>query len=247
MKVKSDNQELRARIERAAQRLMAARETEGGRVLLDVPVSYPSGSSVVVEIEQNSDRIWVSDMGMGLVEAEMMAAQDSFQKLARTKAEEFGIGYDNSAMFVLWAPAARLEAAVVCVANASAQAAADAVRLASEAQVKRQAAAVFDRIRLVFGERKVARAVQVQGKRSAWEAHNVVLFEGARKAIFEPMTMNANSISAKFLMFSDLAEGAPQVSLNAVVDDVHRLDPKAQMVGDIANIIDLKASDEVFR
>jgi len=227
---------------------MACRDSDGGRVMVDVPITYPSGSSVVVEVEQNADRIWVSDMGMGLVEAEMMAAQDSYQSLARAKADEFGVGYDNSAMFVLWVPSGRLEAAIVCVANASAQAAADAVRSAAEATHRKQSSVVFERIKSVFGARMVSKSVEIRGKRSSWEAHNVVLFPDAHRAIFEPMTMNANSVSSKFLMFSDLREpGMAHYSLNAVVENVKELDAKAQMVGDVANIIDLKASDDVFR
>ena len=232
----------------AAARLMACRDSDGGKVMIDVPVTYPSGSSVVIEIEQNADRIWVSDMGMGLVEAEMMAAQDSYQNLARAKADEFGVGYDNSAMFVLWVPSGRLEAAIVCVANASAQAAADAVRHAAEVTARKQSAVVFERVTSVFGAQSVSKSVELRGKRSAWEAHNVVLLPNARRAIFEPMTMNANSISSKFLMFSDLREiDGSQFSLNAVVENIRELDAKAQMVGDVANIIDLKASDDVFR
>ncbi len=60
--------------------------------------------------------------------------------------------------------------------------------------------------------------------------------------------MNVNSISSKFLMFSDLREsGAEGHSLNAVIDDEKNLDAKARMVGDVANIIRLDASDDVFR
>lgn len=247
MTVNLVNPELRQRVAEAIKRLMSASDTAGGKSLLTLPITYPSGSSVVVEIEQNGDKIWVSDMGMGLVEAEMMAAQDSYQSLARKKAEEFGIAYDNRAMFVLWAPATRLEGAIVCVANASAQAASDAVRHASEVQVKRQAEAVFDRVKRVFGERIVSRSVEIRGRRTAWEAHNVVVFPNAHRAIFEPMTKNANSVSSKFLMFSDLQESGLDLSLNAVVESIGSLDAKAQMVGDVANIIELKSSDEVYR
>ena len=131
-----DKTKLEQRIAEAVARLMSQRESAGGRVMLDVPVTYPSGASAVVEIGRNANKIWVSDMGMGLVEAEMMGAVDSYQRLARNKAEEFGVVYNSSAMFVLWAPADRIEGAIICVANASAQAAADAVRHASEAQSK---------------------------------------------------------------------------------------------------------------
>lgn len=243
-----ENHELKKLITDAAARLTSSRGTDGDRMLLDIPVTYPSGSSVVVEVEQKNNRVWVSDMGAGLLEAEMMAAQDSYQSLARTKAEEFGVQFDNSAMFALWVPLGRLEAAIVCVANASAQAAADAIRHVSEQQSRRQSALVFDRVsEIFFGSRRVVRSTEVRGKRTAWKAHNVVLFSDAHRAIFEPMTMNANSISSKFIMLSDLREAGEALSLNVVVEDIKSMDPKAQIVGDVANLIDLKVADEVFR
>jgi hypothetical protein len=214
--------------------------------MLDVPVTYPSGSAVVVEIERNGDKVWVADMGVGFVEAEMMGARDSYQHLARAKAAEFGVSFDGDAMFVLWAALDRLEAAVVCVANASAQAAADAVRQASEVQSRRQADEVFERVKRAFGNSVVARSIDIAGKRTTWEAHNVVEFPNARRAVFEPMTKNAISVSSKFLMFSDLRDADLPMSLNVVVQDIKSLDAKAQMVGDVANIIELDASDEVF-
>lgn len=226
---------------------MALQNAEGGRVLLNVPVAYPSGSGAVVEIERNSEKIWVSDMGMGLLEAEMMNAQDSYQKLARGKANEFGVGYDGSAMFVLWAPIDRIEAAIVCVANASAQAAAEAVRHASEVQQKRHEDIVFVRVRRVFGKDAVMREMEITGKRAAWPAHNVVVLPNDSKAIFEPMSKHPNSVSSKFIMFSDIRDNNNPISLNAVVADVNSLDTKAMMVGDVANIVELNAPDDTFR
>lgn len=247
MILERENQELQSRIAQAVERLMGRRERAGGQVHVSVPVTYPSGASVVVEIEQNADRIWVSDMGAGILEAEMMGAQESYQQLARKKADEFGVGYDNRAMFVLWAPSGRLESAIVCVANASAQAAADAVRHASEAQSRRQNALVFERVKRIFGERHVSRTAEIYGRRSSWEAHNVVLFPDSHRAVFEPMAAHPNSVSAKFLMFSDLRDAELDVSLNAVVESLDSLDRKSQMVGDVANIIELRAADDLYR
>lgn len=247
MNTKTVSQELERRVADAVGRLMSIQSLEGGKVLLSVPVTYPSGASVVVEIEKNADRIWVSDMGMGMTEAEMMGAEDSYQRLARGKAEEFGIGYDNHAMFVLWAPVNRIEGAIVCVANASAQAAAGAVLHASEVQSRAQREAVFNRVQQVFGKDRVVRSLEMMGRRSAWETHNVVISPKGERAVFEPMSAAPQSVSSKFLMFSDLREAQSAVSLNAVVESLQFLDAKAQMVSDVANIIELKAADETYR
>jgi hypothetical protein len=241
------NQELRQRLVEAVGRLMSVRRGPGEKMLLDLPVVYPSGSSAVVDVEINGDKIWVSDMGMGHTEALMMGAVDSYQHVARGKAAEFGVGYDGGAMFVLWAPVERIEAAISCVANASAQAAADAVRLATEVRHRKQEDAIFEKVTRIFGNRSVTKSYELSGKRSSWEAHNVVRFPNGRGAIFEPMSKQHVSVSSKFLMFSDLREARIGFSLNAVVESIKGLDAKAQMVGDVANILELAAADEVFR
>lgn len=241
------NQELRRRLSEAVGRLMGVRRGLGEKMLLDMPVSYPSGASAVVDVELNGDKIWVSDMGMGHTEAMMMGAVESYQNVARDKAAEFGVGYDGGAIFVLWAPVDRIEAAIICVANASAQAAAEAVRLASEVRHKRQEDAVFEKVVRVFGGSSVARSYELSGRRSKWDAHNVVLLTNGRRAIFEPMSKQHVSVSSKFLMFSDLREANIGISLNAVVESIEALDAKAQMVGDVANILEVSAADDVFR
>lgn len=241
------SRELEKRVSDAIERLMAVQNLESGKAVLSVPVTYPSGASVVVELEKNADRIWVSDMGLGMAEAEMMGADDSYQRLARSKAEEFGINYDNHAMFVLWVPQDRLEGAIVCVANASAQAAAAAVLHASEAQNRSQREAVFQRVSEVFGRERVVKSLEMRGRRTSWEAHNVVTSPRGQRSVFEPMTPAPQSVSSKFLMFSDLKEADSGASLNVVVESLKSLDAKAQIVSDVANIIELKAEDDVYR
>ncbi|MBC6437360.1 MAG: hypothetical protein GDA52_04295 [Rhodobacteraceae bacterium] len=240
------NSRLQERLKEAFAGLMASRHSIGGRILLDVPTIYPSGASAVVEIEQNGDRVRVSDMGNGLLEAEMMAAQDSYQPLARKKAEAFGIRFDNRAMFTLWVPEGRVEGAIVCVANASTQAAAEAVRAASEVRSRQRSELLFERIDRVFGSRAVARTAEIKGRRATWNARNVVTLPNARRAIFEPMNNNTISVSGKFLMFTDIREAETGIALNAVVEDSQNLNAKAQMVADIASIIDLRSPDETF-
>ncbi|MBC6443571.1 MAG: hypothetical protein GDA53_10810 [Rhodobacteraceae bacterium] len=244
------NSGLRERLKESCAGLMASRGSIGGRILLDVPTIYPSGASAVVEIERNGDRVRVSDMGNGLLEAEMMAAQDGYRPLARKKAQAFGIGFDNRdnrALFTLWVPEGRLGGAIICVANASTQAAAEAVRVASEARARQKAEAVFERIDRVFGSRATARTAEIRGRRATWNARNVVTLPNARRAIFEPMNNNTGSVSGKFLMFTDIREAGAGIALNAVVEDSQNLNAKAQMVADLANIIDIRSPDEMFK
>ena len=75
----------------------------------------------------------------------------------------------------------------------------------------------------------------------------MIMLPNRRRAIFEYMTNHTNSVSNKFMMFSDIRAADSSISLNTVVRSLDDLGEKAQMVGDVANIVPLKASDEQFR
>lgn len=231
------------RVRSALQRLASVRELDG-RVSVSLPVMYPSGATVVVEIERNDDRYWVSDMGYGLVEAEISGAQTFYGKIASRIADDFGVGFDGNAMFALWVASSRLEAAIACVANASSRASSEAILQASEAKIRRQNEKIFERVRAVFGDHSVTRSADIIGKHAHWEAHNVVTLPNRHRAVFEHMTAHTTSVSTKFLMFSDIKSAEANISLNAMVRDITALDEKGQIIGDVANILSLSASDE---
>lgn len=231
------------RVRSALQRIASVRDLDG-RASVSLPVMYPSGATVVIEIERNEDRYWVSDMGYGLVEAEMSGAQTFYGKIASRIADDFGVGFDGNAMFALWVASSQLEAAITCVANASNRACSEAILQAAEAKSRRQNEKIFERVRDVFGERSVTRSADIAGKHAHWEAHNVVVFPNRHRAVFEHMTAHTTSVSTKFLMFSDIKSVEADISLNAMVRDITALDEKGQMIGDVANILSLSASDD---
>jgi hypothetical protein len=237
---------LRSRVKLALDRISSVREVDG-RLLVDIPVRYPSGSSVVLEIARNQDEFWVSDMGMACVEAELMAAQRYFAQSAKKSAERYSVGFDGHAIFTLRVPSSRLEAAIVCVANASQFACEEAIRKASEAQVIGRNDRIFDRVARVFGPKLVEKTVELRGRHTSWEAHNVVVFPDRRMAVFEAMTNHSTSVSSKYLMFSDIRSASDDVALNVVVGSASSLDEKAQMIADLANILSLDVSDEEIR
>lgn len=92
-----------------------------------MPVLYPNGNAVSVEITPNGDNLFISDMGIGHLEAEYAGASAYYGAQARRAAESFGISYDGYSVFAAKASFGQLEAAVLAVANASVQAAALAI------------------------------------------------------------------------------------------------------------------------
>ena len=186
-------------------------------------------------------------MGIGKLEAEFSAAQDYFARIAGRVADEFGVKFDGHSVFVAWVSSSKIESALISVANASNKACSEAIRHAEDAKGRRQNERIFAKIRDVFGERSVARSADIRGRHAHWEAHNVVVLSNHKKAVFEPMTSHANSVSSKFLMFTDIKAADQGVSLNVVVRNVGILDEKAQIIGDFANILSVDSSDEEYR
>lgn len=246
MRTNVDDREATERVREALSRIAAVRGLDG-RLVVDVPVMYPSGATVVVELERNADRYWVSDMGHGRIETEFVAAQEYFATAARRVASEYSVEFDGNAIFALWVPSARLEAAIICVANASNRACSDAIRAASEAKGRRENDRIFERIEKVFGPKQVNRSIDLAGRHAHWEAHNVVIFPDRRRAVFEAMTSHPNSVSSRFLMFSDIKSADEDISLNAVVRDLSSVDEKAQIIGNVANIVAFDATDEELK
>lgn len=234
------------RVRSALQRIASVHEIDG-RLSVSVPVMYPSGANITVEIERNEERFWVSDMGYGLVEAQMSGAHTFYGRIASRIADDFGVRFDGNAIFALWVDGSKLESAITCVASASNRACSEAILQATEAKVRRQNEKIFERVRDIFGERLVARSVDIIGKHAHWQAHNVVVFPNRHQAVFEHMTAHTNSVSTKYLMFSDIKSAHEGISLNAMVRDINALDEKGQMIGDVANILSISASNDQIK
>jgi hypothetical protein len=226
---------------------VAAPRESDGRIVIDLPVMYPSGAMASVHADLNDDKVLVSDMGQGLAEAELRAADGFYAGAASRIADEFSVTFDGYAIFAHRVPLGRIEAAIACVANASCRAAAEAVRRATEARARNHNGRVFERVSRVFGADAVARTAEVAGRHVNWEAHNVIHLPGGRLAVFESMTDTITSISNKFMMFSDIRAADAAISLNSVVADLETFDERAQLIADIAHIVPLNASDDTFR
>ena len=236
---------IETRIREAVARLMTT-QGESDRIRVSVPVLYPSGATSTIEISSVGDTCFVSDMGAGHTEAYLANAAEFYNHQAKRAADRFGVGYDGQSMFLLRAPMDQIEGAIATVANASVQAASFAILKADEDKDRRRNDEVYDRVRSIFGVAAVAKEAVIEGLRSTWDAHNVVALPHGRRAVFEFVTANANSISNRFMMFSDVSMRKEPISLNAVVKDAQALGPKGGLLADVSNVISLAAANDDF-
>src|SRR4051812_39943497 len=84
----------------AVARELVTTEHFGSASLIKTPMMYPSGAAAVVQVTQHGERFFVTDMGLGQVEADMIGASVLYANSAKPLAEHFGIRFDNQAFFV---------------------------------------------------------------------------------------------------------------------------------------------------
>src|ERR1044071_3632432 len=84
----------------AATRELVATEHDASGAFIRLPLLYPSGSTVVVRVDDGNGRYFVSDFGLGYSQSELYGAGSFFSRRARQIAERAGVGFDNQAFFI---------------------------------------------------------------------------------------------------------------------------------------------------
>ena len=76
-------------------------EVDRSNLLVHLPVSYPGGAGVVVKIATTLvyKKYFVSDMGYGAREARNILAEQAYEKIAKTRAEQAGLRFDATSVF----------------------------------------------------------------------------------------------------------------------------------------------------
>lgn len=236
-----------SRVIEARDRIASVR-ADGASVRVSVPVVYPNGNMAALELTPNDDSVFITDMGLGHLESEYSGAEAYFDSQAKKAAERFGVSYDGYNLFALRVPLGSLEAAMVSVANASVQAATNAIFRSMEDRASASNEQVFERLTSVFGKNSVEKTMEIKGLRDTWPVHNVVPLESGAKAVFEYVSSHQTSISNKFYMYSDIKNSDNKFSLNSVVESMDAFNKaKGQLLADISHVIPLTAANDQFR
>ena len=198
-------------IDDAIRKLVSVQHFHAGSIV-SMPVMYPSGASVVLEISAQGGRVRVCDRGGGYQEAEFGGATKSFGKYAVRAASEAGIQFDGRDLFVADVPIDRVVGAMTVVASCSAQAAAFCALRAAERHERFAREAMFDKLAAVFGAEGFTRDVPMIGA-SNHEWHVDALIRGDKVfAVFNSVSRAYVSAVGTAAKFHDLArlEHAPR-------------------------------------
>ncbi|RXT52719.1 hypothetical protein B6S44_18385 [Bosea sp. Tri-44] len=230
-------QKISTHVEAAIQRMVSAEHFRAGS-LVSMPVLYPSGASVVIEVTLQQGRCFVSDRGGGHQEAEMMGVQRGYAKEAERIAAESGIRFDGRDMFVAEVDIERLPGAMEVVANSSQLAVSLCALRASERDARDARERLYDKLAEVYPTREIVRDAPVMGASShRWKI--AALVKGSAGAsVFEAVTANYNSVVGAAAKFHDLARLDNSPRRIAVID------PKAG-IGDFYGVIAPAASSVI--
>jgi hypothetical protein len=241
------NLKFKAIIDEVAREIVATEHRIGGS-FIRTPLMYPSGSTVVVRIEQGEDRFFVSDVGFGYQEAELMGAGLMYAKPAGVIAEAAGVRFDNQAFFVLEASRDQLAGAVVTIANCSQEATIRAADALAEKTFEDKKIRLYEKLVKVFEPKIVSKNVEVIGASTQkWRVATVVSVPNARPTIFEPVTKHPNSVANATMKFGDIAllENAPRRV--AVVQNCSELGTLLTVLSRSADVIEDDTSYDRIR
>lgn len=202
-------------VETAVASLIAVEHHPRGS-LVTLPVRYPSGATVVLQVTEAVDKYFVTDMGHGSYEADLIGARRLFDKLAGVIAREAGIRYDGDSLFVAEIEKSRLSGALLAVSSCSQQAANGAALKQAERADRESKYELFDYLRDVFRGSDVERDAAFRGA-SSHEWHVAVLIRDAgRSAMFEAVNAHHTSVvntAAKFADIGRLETPPPRVAV----------------------------------
>ncbi|HEX8445827.1 MAG TPA: hypothetical protein VF649_04360 [Sphingomonas sp.] len=225
-----------ATVEAAARSLLLVRhDGEVSRVAL--PIFYPSGAAATVEVAQNGPQFLISDAGLAYREAELIGAENLFNRNAAPVAEQFGIDVGKRG-FTVSASVDQLAGAMADVAAASVQVAhriCERVAQRSEAAIT---AHLYERLVAVFGAQKVVPEAEIAGASShKWRVSALVHVDGKDMA-FEAVSNHHSSVYSSATMFHDLSLLERKPVPVAVVKDKASFGAYLSILSQAANVIE---------
>lgn len=212
---------------------------------LSLPLLYPGGSLVGVELSRLRDKFLVTDAGGARREAGLMGGEKTFVRLAGDVAERFGVRFDRNMIFEMEVGQDELVVVVAAVANAAKTAVENTAMILATTEHADARATLWDKLDRVYGSKIIQRKAKIRGSSDSWEFDAAVRVQG-HVALFEVIGPNANAVNSavtKFLDIKDMGAAAP--SRIAVLTKQEQT-PHLPVLGRTATIIPINAPNEAF-
>jgi len=236
-------------IERVVNGLASATHASDGS-FIQTPLLYVSGSHVVVRVDAGDlDGSWfVSDYGMGAMEADMLGAIIGYKRFARIVAENAGVKFDENAFFVAQVTTSQLAGAVTTIANCSQEAVAVTALRQAERKSTEDQAILYDRLVRIFTPIAVIHETEMVGSSTTtWPFSNVVQIDGRPRAIFETVSLHKNSVASVATKFHDISLLELPPRRVAVVRNRDAFGSLLNVLTQSADVIQFNVSDSTIR
>ena len=219
---------------------------ERGFAFVNLPMYYPGGTGIVIQVAQHRDMYMVSDYGHGSDMADMMGASKQYAKVAHQIAENYGVGFDQHTFFHANASATNLAWAIALIGGCSKEAVDLATLRLSEKKEADKADFIIGRLTKVFAGRKITEHAAVRGD-SLHEWHCTALVEDdTHQSVFEFVKPHSSSVYKSVTMFHDLARKENAPKRIAIVDNKQEMKSNLVILSQAASIIESSVSDEVL-
>jgi hypothetical protein len=229
----------------ATRELVGVQERADG-VYVTLPLTYPSGASVVIRVDGTDERFFVSDFGMGYLEADLMGAGSLFSRHARPIAEAGGVGFDQRAFFVVEVGRDHIAGAISAVAACSHEAVVISAHKLTEKTSRDQAIVLYERLVRVFPRSSVERDPEIVGStNTVWHVASLVRV-GKRNTIFDVVTKHPVSVTTASTKFHDIARLERPPNRVAVVSDKNEFGTYLGVLSMDANVIEHSAPDQTY-
>ena len=218
-----------------------------GRAFIRTPVLLPSGSTVVVVIqEEGGGRYRVSDLGQGDDEADLLGIVPTYRAQARDMAHLTGLAFDGRAFVAAALDPSRLIGATMAVANATSRALERAMQRAERRRTDAAVDRLLARLHRLFPAADLTRDAELRGASTHPWHFDAVLRGEARQTVFDIVMPHQTSVAFAAAKFHDLARLDHAPARVAVVPSKAAFGDLLAVVAQAAQVIEADAPDRAF-
>ena len=218
-----------------------------GRAFIRTSVMLPSGSTVVVVVEdQGGGRYRLSDIGQGFEEADRLGMGRTYRRQAEDVAALSGIAFAGNAFVLSDTTQRQLVGGTMSVANAVARTAERTLLRAAQRPQDSTVERLVARLGHLFPQAELALDVELRGaSEHPWNVDAVVTV-GPRRAVFDIVTPSPISVAFASTKFHDIAllDNAPMRV--AVVHRKAAFGDLLSVVAQAARVVEDDAPDRSF-
>jgi hypothetical protein len=236
-----------AEVAKQVARGLAKADLLQGRAFIRTPVLFPSGSTVVVVLEEDgSGRYRLSDLGQGFEEADQVGMADTYRRQAAPVAALSGIDFAGNAFVLAGITVRQLDGGTMTVANAAARAVERTLLRTGQRPEPATVERLVLRLTRLFPGANVTRAAELRGASEHPWSVDAVVAVGSHRAVFDIVTPSPVSVAFANTKFHDFARLEPPPKRVAVVHRKADFGDLLSVIAQAASIIEDDAPDRTF-